>query len=34
MSAALTDQDLAGLDDLTAEPLDPQPLGVGLAAVA
>ena len=34
MRAALTDDDLAGLDDLTAEPLDAQPLGVGIATVA
>ena len=34
VGAALTDQDLAGLDDLTTEPLDPEPLGVGVATVA
>ena len=32
--AALADDDLAGLDDLAAEPLDAQPLGVGVATVA
>ncbi|CKS67851.1 Uncharacterised protein [Mycobacterium tuberculosis] len=31
---ALADQDLAGLDDLAAVPLNPQPLGGGIATVA
>ena len=34
VGAALTDEDLAGLDDLAAEPLDAEPLGVGVATVA
>src|SRR3954453_22416088 len=32
--AALADDDLAGLDDLAAEALDAEALGVGVAAVA
>src|SRR5262249_8529720 len=34
LGATLADQDLAGLDDLAAEPLDPQPLSGGIATVA
>src|SRR3984957_1105093 len=34
VGATLANQDLAGLDDLTAEPLDAEPLGVGVATVA
>src|SRR3954470_21364422 len=34
VGAALADDDLAGLDDLAAESLDAQSLGVGVAAVA
>jgi hypothetical protein len=34
LRAALPDQDLARVDGLAAEPLDAQPLGVGVAAVA
>src|SRR3954447_18728220 len=34
VSAALADDDLAGLDDLAAEALDAQPLGGGVATVA
>jgi len=34
LGAALPHQDLAGLDDLAAEPLDAQPLSGGVAAVA
>ena len=34
VGAALADDDLAGLDDLPAEPLDAEPLGVGVATVA
>ena len=33
LGAALTDQDLAGLDDLATETLDAKPLGVGVTAV-
>jgi len=33
VGAALADQDLAGLDDLTAEPLDAQPLSGGVPTV-
>src|SRR6476620_4185168 len=33
VGAALTDQDLAGLDDLAAEPLHAQPLGGGVTTV-
>ena len=34
VGAALADEDLAGLDDLAAEPLDAEALGVGVATVA
>ena len=34
LGAALADEDLAGLDDLAAEPLDAEALGVGVATVA
>ena len=34
VGAALADDDLAGLDDLAAEPLDAEPLGGGVATVA
>ena len=34
LGAALPDDDLAGLDDLAAEALDAQALGVGVATVA
>ncbi len=34
LGAALADEDLAGLDDLAAEALHAEPLGVGVAAVA
>src|SRR3712207_5798626 len=34
MSTALADDDLAGLDDLTAEALDAEPLGGGVTTVA
>ena len=34
VGAALPDDDLAGLDDLSAEPLDAEALGVGVATVA
>ena len=34
LRAALTHQNLAGLDDLTAEPLDAQPLRSGITTVA
>ena len=34
VGAALADQDLAGLDDLAAEALDAEPLGVRVATVA
>src|SRR3712207_3957844 len=34
LGAALADQDLAGVDDLAAEPLHAQPLGVRVAPVA
>ena len=33
-AAALADQDLAGVDQLAAEPLDAEPLGGGVTAVA
>ncbi|ODR15075.1 hypothetical protein AWC26_16780 [Mycobacterium shimoidei] len=34
VGAALADEDLAGFDDLPAEPLDTQPLRGGVAAIA
>src|SRR5215831_8518610 len=34
LRATLTDQDLAGVDQLTAEPLHAEPLRVGVATVA
>ena len=33
LGAALPNDDLAGLDDLAAEPLDAKPLGVGVTTV-
>jgi hypothetical protein len=33
VGAALADDDLAGVDDLAAEALDAEPLGVGVATV-